>query len=143
MSKGMFQRLFERFSYCVVFVYYCLMSVNFRVKSYYIFDQIPTMGESQPIPVTNDNKSTALYWTRVADSSPGFSLDIGNEVKDIRENLYLYAMQRVRVGFSFVAFKSNAVLYFFSLLCFVNLSFQIWCQLFIARDRFTVLQIAI
>ena len=89
------------------------MSVNFRVKSYYIFDQIPTMGESQPIPVTNDNKSTALYWTRVPDSCPGFSLDIGNEVKDIRENLYLYAMQRIRVGFSFVAFKSNAVLYFF------------------------------
>lgn len=147
LSKGMFQRLFERFSFCIVLfiIVRCALTSGAKVVTSLIKSP-QWVNLSQHHAVTNGNKITTFYWTaRVADLSPGFSLDIlGTWKKNIRDNLYLFTMQLIRVGFSFVAFKTSAVLYyFFSLLCIVHLLFQIWCQLFIARDRFTVLQIAI
>ena len=144
LSKGMFQRLFERFSFCVVLFIIVRCSLTSGAKVVTSLIKSPHwVNLSQHHAVTNGSKITTLYWTRVADSSPGFSLDIlGTRKKNVRDNLYLFSMQLIRVGFSFVAFKTSAVL-FFSLLCIVHLLFQIWCQLFIARDRFTVLQIAI
>lgn len=116
LSKGMFQRLFERFSFCVVLFIIVRCSLTSGAKVVTSLIKSPHwVNLSQHHAVTNGSKITTLYWTRVADSSPGFSLDIlGTRKKNVRDNLYLFTMQLIRVGFSFVAFKTSAVLYFFS-----------------------------
>lgn len=77
LSKGMFQRLFERFSFCIVLfvIVRCPLTSGAKVVTSLIKSP-HWVNLSQHHAVTNDSKITTLYWTRVADSSPGFSLDI-------------------------------------------------------------------
>ena len=78
LSKGMFQRLFERFSFCVVLfiIVRCPLTSGAKVVTSLIKSP-HWVNLSQHHAVTNGNKITTLYWTaRVADLSPGFSLDI-------------------------------------------------------------------
>lgn len=77
LSKGMFQRLFERFSRCVFLfiIVRCPLTSGAKV-AISLFKSPQWVNLSQHYAVTNDNKITKLYRTRIEDSFPGFSLYI-------------------------------------------------------------------
>ena len=102
LSKGMFQRLFERFSFCIVLfiIVRCPLTSGAKVVTSLIKSP-QWVNLSQHHAVTNGNKITTLYWTaRVADSFPGFSLDIlgTRKKKHSRQLIFvLHATHKSRV----------------------------------------------